>query len=94
MTVYNTSDREGADDFWGYKIQTLLTNRHMFSYGISWENLLEEQSNFSWVISLLLHKPFLDIVRRKLMFATFGAKQSEKMSVLPRTLTYLGSKLF
>ena len=56
MTVYNTSDREGADDFWGDKIQTL----HTFSYGISWENLpVRRGSNFSWVISLLLHKPFL-----------------------------------
>ena len=61
MTVYNTSDREGADDFWGDKIQTLLTNRHIFSHGISWENLLEEQSNFSSVISLLVHKPFLSV---------------------------------
>ena len=35
-------------------IQLLLTDPHTFSYSISWENLLKDQSNFPLVIILLI----------------------------------------
>ena len=35
-------------------IQILLTDLHTFSYSISWENLLKDQSNFLLVVILLI----------------------------------------
>ena len=39
-------------------IQILLTDRDTFSYNISWENMLKDQSNISLVIMLLILETF------------------------------------
>ena len=60
-------------------IQILLTDLHTFSYSISWEKLLKDQSSFPFVIILLILISFLldydciDVVRRNLMLVTLGS---------------------
>ena len=49
-------------------IQILLTDLYTFSYGICWEKLLNDDSNFPLVVVLLIRVAFfLDIVRKNLM---------------------------